>query len=161
MWWRRLRYLLLLSALCAIATCPAARRACTARARGAEAEALLGYLADRVAVRVASTGRVPPTAAGPTPPRGCCAQGGMCAPEAALWATPGWRDLGFSIDGAYRYSYQYVPDPAGLSATLRAVADLDCDGGASVVELKLTIASGKVSRVWTRGSRPATAGATP
>ena len=46
MWWRRLRYLLLLVALCAIATCPAARRACLARTRAAEADQLLGYLAD-------------------------------------------------------------------------------------------------------------------
>ena len=49
MWWRRLRYVLLLIALCAIATCPAAKRSCTARTRSAEADQLLGYLADRVA----------------------------------------------------------------------------------------------------------------
>ncbi|HET7505356.1 MAG TPA: hypothetical protein VFK02_30260, partial [Kofleriaceae bacterium] len=66
MWWRRLRYLLLLVALCAIATCPAAKRSCTARTRAVEADQLLGYLADRVAAEVAATGRVPPSPAGPT-----------------------------------------------------------------------------------------------
>lgn len=150
MWWRRLRYVLLLIALCAIATCPAAKRSCTAKTRAAEADELLGYLADRVAAEIATTGRVPPTAAGPTPTPGCCEQGGVCSPDPAVWATPGWRELGFSIDGAYRYTYQYTPDPSGLSATLRAVGDVACDGKASGVELKLTVVGGKVSRAWSR-----------
>lgn len=151
MWWRRLRYVLLLVALCAIATCPAARRACTAKMRAAEAEQLLGYLADRVAARVATTGRVPPTPAGPTP-QACCEQGGVCTPDAAAWAAPGWRELGFSIDGPHRYTYQYAPDPNGLSATLRAVGELACDGAVSTVELKLTVAGGQVSRTWSRNA---------
>jgi len=168
MWWRRLRYVLLLVALCAIATCPAARRACVARTRAAEADQLLGYLADRVAAQVAATGRVPPAPAGPTP-KGCCgangaggagepggaggARGdGVCNPDAALWAEPGWRALGFSIDGPHRYTYQYVPDASGLSATLRAVADLACDGAASTVELKLAVVGGTVTRAWSRST---------
>jgi hypothetical protein len=154
MWWRRLRYLLLLIALCAIATCPAAKRSCAAKARQAEADQLLSYLADRVAAHSAATGRVPPTAAGPTPQPACCEQGGTCLPDAAVWAQPGWRELGFSIDGAYRYTYQYVPDPGGLSATLRAVGDVACDGKTSTVEVKLTIAGGKVSRVWSHKPPP-------
>jgi hypothetical protein len=162
MWWRRLRYVLLVIALCAIATCPAAKRSCTAKTRAAEADQLLGYLADRVAAVVASTGRVPPTAAGPTPEPGCCEQAGrpggrqdgMCSPDPAVWAPPGWRELGFSIDGAYRYTYQYTPDPSGLSATLRAVGDVDCEGKPSRVELELTVAGGKVSRVWSHKPPP-------
>ena len=151
MWWRRLRYLLLLVTLCAIATCPAARRACVARTRAAEADQLLGYLADRVAARVQATGRVPPTAAGPTP-RACCEQGGVCSPDAAAWTAPGWRELGFSIDDAHRYTYQYTPDPTGLSATLRAVADLACDGSTSTVEVKLAIVGGTLSRAWSHSA---------
>jgi len=178
MWWRRLRYLLLLTALCAIATCPAAKRSCTAKTRAAEADELLGYLADRVGAVVSSTGRVPPTAAGPTPEPGCCEQGGQpdgkadgrpetkpetrpesrndgrCSPDPAVWAAPGWRELGFSIDGPYRYTYRYTPDPGGLSATLRAVGDLACEGKPSQVELKLTVVGGKVSRVWSRKPLP-------
>ena len=149
MWWRRLRYLLLLVALCAIATCPQARRTCIARTRAAEADQLLGYLADRVAARVQATGRVPPTAAGPTP-GACCKQGGVCSPDATAWSAPGWRELGFSIDGAHRYTYQYTPDPSGLSATLRAVADLACDRSTSTVEVKLAVVGGKLSRAWSR-----------
>src|SRR5262245_17981454 len=121
MWWRRVRYVLLLVALCAIATCPAAKRACTVRTRAAEADALLGYLVERVAAEVAASARVPATAAGPTPQPGCCERGGTCGADAATWAAPGWRGLGFSVDGAHRYTYQYAPDPGGLSATLRAV----------------------------------------
>lgn len=154
MWWRRLRYVLLLIALCAIATCPAAKRSCTARTRAAEADELLGYLADRVAAHVATTGRVPPTAAGPTPVPACCEQGGTCGPDPAVWAQPGWRELGFSIDGSHRYAYQYAPDPSGLSATLRAVGDVACEGHASAVELKLTVTGGKVSRAWSHKAAP-------
>ena len=154
MWWRRLRYLLLLIALCAVATCPAARRSCTAKTRAVEADELLGYLADRVAERVAATGRVPAVAAGPTPELACCEQGGTCRPDSSLWSAAGWRDLGFSIDGEHRFAYQYAPDPSGLSATLRAVGDVACDGAPSAIELKLTIVGNKLSRTWSRKAPP-------
>jgi hypothetical protein len=150
MWWRRLRYAMLLIALCAIATCPAARRSCTARTRSAEADQLLGYLADRVAARVAADGRVPSTAAGPTPEASCCERGGTCPGDAAAWAAPGWRELGFSIDGEHRFSYQYAPDPSGLAATLRATGDVACDGAVRTIELKLTVAGGQLLRAWSR-----------
>jgi len=150
MWWRRLRYLILLATLCSIATCPSAKRACTANTRAQEAEDLLSYLADKVSTTYASTGRLPPTAAGPTPVTSCCEQGGTCEPDPTLWATAGWRELGFSIDDAYRYTYSYAPDPGGTSATLRAVGDLDCDDLRSLREVKLSIVSGKVVRAWTR-----------
>ena len=150
MWWRRLRYLLLLAALCSIATCPSAKRACTANTRSQEAEDLLSYLADKAAVAYASAGRLPPTAAGPTPITSCCEQGGACAADPMVWATAGWRELGFSIDDTHRYTYSYAPDPSGVSATLRAVGDLDCDDLRSLREVKLTIVAGKVVRSWTR-----------
>jgi hypothetical protein len=154
MWWRRLRYVLLLIALCAIATCPAAKRSCTAKTRATEADELLGYLADRVAAHVASTGRVPPTAAGPAPRPACCEQGGVCGPDAAAWTQPGWRELGFSIDGEHRFTYQYTPDPSGLAAALRAVGDVACEGQKIAVVVKLTVAGGKVSRAWSREAVP-------
>ncbi len=155
--WRRLRYVLLLVALCAVATCPAAKRSCTARARAAEADELLGYLADRVTSQVATTGRVPATAAPLTPQPGCCEQGGACEPDGASWAAAGWRELGFSIDGEHRFSYEYVPDASGLSATVRAVGDVECAETPTTVEVRLTVIGGKVSRVWSRKTvtRPA------
>jgi hypothetical protein len=152
--WRRLRYLLLLVALCAIATCPAARRSCTATTRGAEADELLGYLADRVARHVEATGRVPPIAAGPSPETPCCDNGGTCGPDPAPWTAAGWRALGFSIDGDHRFAYQYAPDPGGLAATLRAVGDVACEGAPAVVEIRLTVVGGKLSRAWSRGPVP-------
>jgi hypothetical protein len=72
MWLKRLRYVLLLIALCAIATCPAAKRSCTAKNRAEEAEDLLGMLGDQIAKTVAATGKVPPAPAGPTPEPTCC-----------------------------------------------------------------------------------------
>jgi hypothetical protein len=150
MWWRRLRYALLLVALCAIATCPAAQRSCTAKSRAREAEQLLGYLADRVEAAIAATGRVPPTPAGPTPAPGCCDRGGACAPDPAIWSAPGWKALAFSIDGEHRYTYAYVPDPGGRSAILRAAGDLDCDGEPALYELEIRIEAEAPVRRWAR-----------
>jgi hypothetical protein len=153
MWWRRLRYALLLIALCAIATCPAAKRSCTAKNRAAEADELLTYLAERVAAQVATTGRVPAAAAGPTPAAACCDRGGTCPTDPAAWTAQGWRDLGFSIDGEHRFSYQYTPEPSGLGATLRAVGDVACDGAVRVVEVKITVTGGRPSYAWSHKLR--------
>src|SRR5512143_1492899 len=150
MWWRRLRWFLTLAALCAIATCPAAKRSCTAKNRAQEAEDLLGVLADQVAHVVATTGKVPPTPAGPTPVPSCCEQGGACKPDAATWSAPGWRELVFSVDGPDRYTYEYVPDPSGQSAIVRAVGDLVCNTVTSLYELKLTVVGTTVRRSWHR-----------
>src|SRR5688572_33236854 len=95
---RRFRYVMLLIALCSIATCPAAKRSCTAKQRAREADQLLEYLADRVAASITATGNVPATPAGPTPLPTCCEQGGTCEPDRSTWATPGWQALAFSID---------------------------------------------------------------
>src|SRR5690349_20532537 len=46
--WPRIRYLLALVALCAIATCPAAKRSCTARNDSRVAEELLDAIGERV-----------------------------------------------------------------------------------------------------------------
>jgi hypothetical protein len=74
----------------------------------------------------------------------------MCSPDAAAWAQPGWRELGFSIDGEHRFSYQYAPDASGLAATLRATGDVACDGALRTIELKLTVAGGQLLRDWSR-----------
>lgn len=150
MWGRRLRYLVTLTALCAIATCPAAKRSCTAKNRSREAGDLLSVLADKVASVVATTGKVPPTPAGPTPQPSCCEQGGACKPDAAIWSAAGWRELQFSVDGEHRYTYQYVPDASGRSAVLRATGDLDCDDEMSFYELALTVKGTSVVRTWHR-----------
>ncbi|HEY1554473.1 MAG TPA: hypothetical protein VGF94_06530 [Kofleriaceae bacterium] len=149
-WWPRVRYLLGLVALCAIATCPVAKRSCTAKQRSREADQLLDYLGDRVAAAVGQTGKVPPLPAGPTPATSCCDQGGTCSPDAALWDAPGWRALAFTIDGEFRYAYEYVPDPGGASAVIRARGDLECDGHASTVELHVLATPAGVQRFWTR-----------
>lgn len=151
MWWRRVRWFLTLIALCAIATCPSAKRSCTAKNRAREAENLLAVIGDRVARAVATTGKVPPTAAGPTPQPACCEhEEGTCAPDAAPWSAKGWRELEFSVDGPYRYTYEYQPDPSGLAAVVRAVGDLDCDGQSSLYELRIVVQGQSVRRTWHR-----------
>ncbi|MBA2543366.1 MAG: hypothetical protein H0V17_27240 [Deltaproteobacteria bacterium] len=150
MWWRRFRYVLLMIALCSIATCPSAKRACSAKQHAKEADELLEYLASRVELSIAAHGHVPPTAAGPTPLPTCCELGGVCEPDAAAWAAPGWQALAFSIDGDYRYTYSYLPDPGGRSAIVRAVGDVDCDGTASLYEVEVRIDGAGVSKTWTR-----------
>ncbi len=151
MWWRRVRYVLLLVTLTALATCPTAKRSCQAKNRSQEAEDLLDYLADRVAESLTATGHVPPTAAGPTPVPDCCEQGdGVCAADPARWQTPGWQALRFSVDGDHRYTYSYVPDPSGTSAVVRAVGNLDCDEVTSLYEVQIKRDGTTVRRTWTR-----------
>jgi hypothetical protein len=136
--WKKVRYVLVLLALCAMATCPAARRAWLRRERAREAPGLLDALADRVEARWKERSRLPLEPAGPTPPLGaCCDQGGTCAVDDAQWQAGGWAALGFTIDDPHRYSYQYVPAPDGKSAIVRAVGDLDCDGVRGTYEIKL------------------------
>ncbi len=154
MWWRRFRYVILLASMCAIATCPAAKRACTASARQREADQLVEYLADRAALAYASTGKLPLTAAPLTPQPSCCDQDGECAPNAASWQSAGWRALQFSIDDPHRYQYEYVPDPSGTSAVIRARGDLDCDGRPGLVEATLRVHDGKLVRTITRKPEP-------
>ena len=149
-WWRRLRYGLALIGLCAIATCPQAKRACVADVRPREAHELLDQLATQVTAVVAATGKVPPVAAGPTPETSCCARGGTCEPDPELWSAPGWRALQFSVDAAFRYRYEYVPDASGLSAVVRATGDPSCDDHAERIELRLDVRGDRVERTWTR-----------
>jgi hypothetical protein len=150
MWWRRVRWFLTLIALCAIATCPSAKRSCTARNRAREADDLLSVIGDRVASVVATTGKVPLTPAGPSPQTSCCDQGGTCSPDASTWSAQGWRELQFSIDGPYRYTYQYIPDSSGQSAVVRAIGDLDCNQTTALYELRLTVQGSSVRRTWQR-----------
>ena len=153
MWWRRLRFVVLLVALSAVATCPSAKRSCQAKNRAREAEDLLAYLVERVEHAVAATGRMPAAPAGPTPLLDCCEHGGVCAPDPSLWKTPGWQALQFSIDDEHRYTYAYLPDASGRSAILRAVGDVDCDDVTSLYEVKLEIEANGVRQKWTRKNR--------
>lgn len=148
--WRKLRYALALVVLCALATCPTARRSCVAHQREREADALLDALADRIADRVATTGRVPAIAAPLTPVPSCCERGGTCPADPDLWAGSGWRDLGFTIDGPFRFSYEYTPDPSGLSAVVRATGQVDCDGPPETIQIALTVNGTEVARTKTR-----------
>jgi hypothetical protein len=151
-WWKRLRYLLALAGLCAIATCPQAKRACVHDQRAREATRLLGELGERVTDTVAATGKVPPLGAGPTPSAGCCVRGDSCDPDASQWDAPGWRALRFSVDGPSRYAYEYIPDPSGAAAVVRATGDLACDGHVERVELRLEIRDGHVERAWNQAA---------
>ena len=137
--WRRVRYVLLLVGLAALATCPAAWRDYRTRNRAAEAREMLRYLAGLVRAEHAERGgRLPQQPAGPTPPLGrCCEQGGECEVDREQWADPGWRALRFTIDDPHRYSYSYEVVDGGRAAVLRASGDLDCDGVPGVVELRL------------------------
>jgi type IV pilus assembly protein PilA len=64
----------------------------------------------------------------------CCAMAGTkekCAPSAALWDTPSWSALKFSVDDPHYYAYNYIaPLTKGDGANYTALArgDLDCDG---------------------------------
>lgn len=71
-----------------------------------------------------------------TPARRCCefSTAGLC--EGTDWDTPTWRALGFSIDAPHRFRFQFISTGQGSDArfTIRAHADLDCDGLESTFE---------------------------
>jgi hypothetical protein len=150
--WRRVRYVLVLTALCAIATCPSAHRSCRAKLRAREAPALLDQLQVVLARLTAAGAPLPRAAAGPTPPLGrCCEQGGRCDPDAALWRAEPWKTLQFSLDLPHRFSVEYAP--AANGALLRVIGDVDCNGVQSSYELR-AIVDGKAVRFERRNDRP-------
>ncbi len=139
--WRRIRYVLVLIALCSIATCPAAHRSCRAKLRAREAPLLADSLAAELSRLVAAGAPLPQTTAGPVPAAGvCCEQGGQCSPDAARWQGEPWRSLRFSMDEPHRYSVEYAPVPGG--ALVRVSGDVDCDGVIGSIELRAKV-SGK------------------
>jgi hypothetical protein len=150
---RRLRWLLALVALSALATCPRGWRACSKEQRSREGDRLAAYLAASVKQIYAATKAVPPTPAGPTPTIPCCDIGddGRCPAELAQWRTPGWQALRFTIDDPHRYQYAYQPTPTG-GAIVRAIGDVDCDGAAATVEVRLEPNADRTALVetWTR-----------
>lgn len=147
--WQRVRWILALVALCALATCPAAQKRCATKRDAREAPALLGYLVREVKAQVSKTGKLPDVNAGPTPAIGaCCAEGTTCKPDPQRWKEPGWRALNFSIDGNHRFSYQVKRDGAAL--VLTAVGNQDCDSVHAVVEVRLTLEGDKLVERWTQ-----------
>lgn len=87
--------------------------------------------------------KFPSPSVGPTPPPGtCCAQGGKCAPDAALWDHPTWRKLAFSVDDSHHYSYEYEVIDETSEIVVRAYGDLDCDGVLSTFEMRGKIEEG-------------------
>jgi hypothetical protein len=147
--WQRLRWILALVLLCALATCPAAVRKCSTRRNATEAPALLGYLVGRVKAYVTEHKQLPDVDVGPTPMIGaCCASGDTCAPDPSRWNDPDWRLLQFSIDGRHRFSYQARRDLDAL--VLTAYGNQDCDGVPSKYEVRLTLDGDRLVEVWTR-----------
>jgi hypothetical protein len=71
-----------------------------------------------------------------TPARRCCEYGreGLC--EGTDWDTPTWRSLNFQLEGRHRFRYQFLSHGLGDKAmfTVRAHADMDCDGAESTFE---------------------------
>ena len=154
MWGRRLRWVALLLALSTLATCPVGYRACVANRRAAEATSLLRYLADRLIAYHHLHSHFPIEGVGPTPDRGaCCEAGGVCAPDPTKWATPGWRELGFSIDDPHRYVYSYETADHGATSVIRAIGDLDCNGVTGEYQGLLTADGDEVHITWS-SARP-------
>jgi hypothetical protein len=80
-------------------------------------------------------GQLPPSTGGwstPTTIGACCAAlQGACAADPALWAVSPWKDLGFSIEHRFYFSYGFaVFGTASMPAfVVQAGADLACNGG--------------------------------
>jgi hypothetical protein len=87
-----------------------------------------------------------PSGAGFTPAQGaCCAQlQSICVADPALWAGAPWTDLAFTQNRHFQYSYAFLPNPQSMppSFTVRASADLDCNGIFSLYEITGTLSGG-------------------
>lgn len=85
------------------------------------------------------TGKFPVGTTGPTPPRSCCDMPQhRCTAADAEWSGP-WSDLGFQPRTLH---YQYAYDGDGTSATITAIADLDCDGITATYTLEARVVKG-------------------
>jgi hypothetical protein len=150
--WRRVRYVLVLTALCAIATCPSAHRSCRARLRAREAPQLLDVLSAELMRIVNAGGAMPSASAGPTPSIDtCCQHGGSCAPDPQLWNREPWRALRFSMDRPHRYSVEYLASSTG--PTIRVIGDVDCDGVLASYQVRATVV-GKAVRFERSSTNP-------
>ncbi len=79
-----------------------------------------------------------PATVGITPAVSCCVGAqDKCAPNQSLWTTPTWEQLHFSLDDPHYFRYQLLSSGSGGTAefTVRAHADLDCDGIESTFEM--------------------------
>lgn len=94
----------------------------------------------------ATHGAFPPGAAATTPALGCCAQnylaGHCCAPQAVDWIVPAWQAVGLEVTQPSAAQYSYRAGADGLTATLTAASDPDCDGRADVATVACTIVDG-------------------
>jgi hypothetical protein len=146
--WQRVRWVLALTLLCALATCPAAQRRCANRRAAREAPALLAYLVTQLKSHVAEHHALPDLTIPATPPIGtCCTPGPACTASPALWRTPAWRSLHFSIDGPHRFSYAVHRDLDAL--VLTATGDQDCDSVRAIYQVRLTLDHDRLVEVWT------------
>jgi hypothetical protein len=100
-----------------------------------EPEAQLQAIAAAAAAYYAANMSLPPDS-GTTPFLGsCCANWPdmVCDPDPAVWSSPTWTALGFSITTRHRFVYSFAAP--GSSFLARAHADLDCDGSYSTYEI--------------------------
>lgn len=89
-----------------------------------------------------ATARTFPPSVELTPARGaCCKAGGKCKADPTLWQAEGWKNLNFSVDADFYYSYEFLSD--GSSYTARAIGDLDCNGVYSTFEWRGSVVNGE------------------
>lgn len=89
------------------------------------------------------TGQLPPSAP-MTPAAGACCKepDGTCAPDMGDWNQEGWKTVGFAPRDPHRYSYEMITKDQ--TVTIRAQADLDCDGVLSTYETVGTVVDGSL-----------------
>lgn len=60
---------------------------------------------------------------------GCADPTGICAPDPARWTAPPFSQLGFTVPGPSRFTYDFHAQGSGPTATftITASADYDCD----------------------------------
>lgn len=73
----------------------------------------------------------------------CTSLSGICSPDPARWTVPPFSQLGFTVPGLSRFTYDFESHGSGASAefTITASADYDCDAALRVYSIHGSVAS--------------------
>ncbi len=129
-----MRALVVAMALCALAGCGKSKKGGgggddLAAGKASEAEISLKKLMAGVKVYYEVNAALPVGSAPLTPTPEPCGGNGVAkkhAPDLRLWEGSPWRDVEFQMEDPHYFSYSY--EATATTISLRAEADLDCDG---------------------------------
>ncbi|HUQ03632.1 MAG TPA: hypothetical protein VM261_14140 [Kofleriaceae bacterium] len=122
-----------------------APRTCNLDPRG-RLVAEMGRAGDALVAYYQANGGFPATSQAASPTASCCTQnaGGLhcCAVVPAEWDVATWNAFGFAQTEPFEFQFAYTGVAGGLTSTMTATGDLDCDGTSITYTLACTSSGG-------------------